>query len=208
MKQKDNMVELSSLESALFNLQAQGAAVALYSAKNEASLTQEDLSKDEVIAELNENYRVAFEYLTGIYMQQPKKQEMFKGLEKKISRSGTHLKDLLNGGEEENIFLNKMYSDSIVDVFGEGESGAINYLDSHLGAQATIDSAIRDNSGKISEDDYKAFELLSNMYTISTIAQTQEIFGALPSQYQHLLENPANDNSAANGYNLGDRDAA
>lgn len=191
----------------MLDLQARGAAVALYSAKNDLPLTQENLSKDEVNNELNANYMVAFEYLAGIYSQQPQKQDVLRGLESKISNKNTSLEELLKGGEEQQVLLNEMYTNSVIDVFGEGEEGAINYLNSHLGAQETINSAIM-SSDDVSKESLGTLELLSNMYTISTINQAQEIFGALPAQYQHLLENSANDNSAPSGYNIGDRDAA
>lgn len=207
MKQQDSRMQLSPLETTMLDLQAQGAAVALYSAINETALTQESLAQDSVRSGLNANYMVAFEYLAGIYSQQPKQQEVMRGLESKISAIDSSLDDLLKGGEEQQAFLNKMYADSIKDAFGEGEEGAVNYLNSHLGAQETINSAIM-SSDDVSKESLGTLELLSNMYTISTINQAQEIFGALPAQYQHLLENSANDNSAPSGYNIGDRDAA
>lgn len=208
MEQQNSALELSPLEATMLDLQAQGAAVALYGTHNNSPLTQDTLTQESVRNELNANYLVAFEYLAGIYSQQPKQQEVMKGLESKISATGSSLEELLQGGEEDQALLNGMYAKSITDTFGNGEEGAMSYIDSHLEAQKKIDSTIAQNSDKISEDMLQTVTNLSKMYTGTIAQQAQEIFGMLPAQYQHLLENPANDNSAPVGYNPGDRDAA
>lgn len=199
MEQQDNRAQLSLLETTMLDLQAQGAAIALYDAQNGSPLTQDTLAQESVKSELNANYLVAFEYLAGVYSQQPKQQEVMRGLESKISATSSTLDKLLEGGEENQVFLNKMYTDSIRDEFGNGEEGAISYIDSHLEAQKRVNTAIITDS--VSKENLETIKLLSDMYTISTINQAREIFGVLPAQYQQLLENSTR-------YNLEDRDAA
>lgn len=199
MEQQDSRMQLSPLETTMLDLQAQGAAIALYDAQNDSPLTQDTLAQESVKSELNANYLVAFKYLAGVYSQQPKQQEVMRGLESKISATSSTLDKLLEGGEENQVFLNKMYTDSIRDEFGNGEEGAISYIDSHLEAQKRVNTAIITDS--VSKENLETIKLLSDMYTISTINQAREIFGVLPAQYQQLLENSTR-------YNLEDRNAA
>ena len=200
---------MSSLEQEILALQAQGAALSLYALRN-PDKDKIDPTQDDVKSELNGLYLTAFEYLAGISLEQPKQREVFGRLEEKISSAGTSLLDLLKGGEEQQIFLNEMYANSLTSVYGEGEKGAIKYVTSQMDAQRAVDSIIASNSDEFDKNTLEVVSYLSGAYKKMIAQQTMDIFGVLPEKVKPMLVHysPANDNYAPAGDAKGNRDAA
>lgn len=187
-------VKLSQLEKTIVNQQAKTLAVGMYQIENGEIPKEMD---DDTIKELDDNYMSVSGYVLEMYAQQPHMQDAIELMGNKLSSVGVNdLESLLRERDPKQMkFLNKMYQDSITGVFGEGEEGALAYIESHLNAQQEIYKKLE--SQLSSDEELRAsFNTITNLYTGLIANQAETIFGQLPQSYQHLLQAPANNNYA------------
>ena len=194
MEQPNSQPYLSDFEQKVLSLQAYGATMSLLGSENSS---EPDMSTDELKSQFSSTYLTAFQYLAGISLQQPKLREVMGGLEERISNTGTTLADILKGDEEKQIFLDRMYADSVRAVYGEGEEGAIEYITSQMEAQKVIDSQIANHSDKIDPQTLEQTSLLRGLYKKMIAQQTMGIYGAIPEKTRHLLVDYSGDRDAA-----------